>query len=116
VKRISTFRYSVVNGEIVTIEITPIGVGPQVVAAQNGKEIPNSGTSNRTKFEFTVDEVPGNHHFAKLAFQFVGDEPPDARFEIQIRGSAGGTFAGRPVRKTHQVKDPTYTFLVENPS
>lgn len=111
-KRITKFRYTVANQESVTFTVTPISVGPRVVATNNGATIPDTGSAGTPVFSFTVDQVPGNSHFVILECSFLAGDPDEARFDLVLKGSKGGTFKDIVVKKTHAVWDPQFRFTV----
>ena len=111
-KQISQYRYEVKNSEVITFEITPVGVGQRVTASQNGQTINNSGTPDQPIFQFTVTEDAGNSHFAKFEFSFIDSDPDHAKFEIKIRGSNEEEFDIRPVEKTNNRWEKTFEFSV----
>ncbi len=111
-KRKTKFTYEVSEEETVTIRVTPIETGPRVTAAENGKELKNVDGPDQPTFEFEVDQVPGNSHFVKIECSFLDGDPTTARFEFEVRGSNGGVFKDVVIRKTNQVWDPGFRFIV----
>jgi hypothetical protein len=111
-RRLTRFRYEVTNGEAVIISVTPLGVGPRVTATDNGTALPNTDGPNQPTFEIDVNQVVGNSHFVLVECDFLASDPSSARFDFELRGSKGGVFRDVSVRKTNQVWDPEFRFIV----
>ena len=111
-KQKSPYRYEVVQGEKVTFRITSVGASGRVTAVQSGEILTPSGTSENPVFEFSVTKSVRKSHRAILEFSFFGENTDDARFDIVVEGSAGGTFEVPAVSKTSPILDPGFKFKV----
>jgi hypothetical protein len=111
--QLTSSRYEVVRGEKVTITVTPVKVAPRVTAQQNEQPLDNVGSESKPRFEFKVDEVPGNTHFVPIEFDFVPNDDPGAFFRIDVAGSRGGDFRDvKRVKKNHANHTPILRFEV----
>lgn len=99
-KRKTASSFEVKRNETITITVTPISAGPFVAAAQNGVPlIDQSPTKKHFLFRFTITRPVGTVQVAKLIGQFMGQEPPKARYEIAIASDLGPTYSYAPMRK-----------------
>lgn len=112
-KKINAGKYHVASGETITIEVTPVGVGPFVAAARDGEVLlPESGTEDtKPTFIFTVD----SSSIVKMEFSFPG-APATARYDTAITSSEGGDPGGFTIKRNASIKDPNIRFIVVNPN
>lgn len=85
-KQKEPFVYTATPGETISIEIEPVGLSPQVRAAQNGRAIAASGPPTKPRFEFAVTEPAGNSHFVMIWYQFPAHAPNNAHYEVTVHG------------------------------
>ncbi len=102
-------KYEVSSGEVITIKVTPTGVGPFVAAARDGAVMtPEPGTANTTPtYVFTVN----SSSIVKMEFSFPG-APATAKYDTVITGSGGGDTGGFTILQTASIKDPNIRFVV----
>ena len=95
--------YEVQTGEVVTLQVTAFGTAELV---QMGVD----GTTLSPPFQFTVTKRPGERHIVSTNFSF-SPGATDARYEVNITGSRGGSFAINHIRPGG-IQDPDFTFVV----
>jgi hypothetical protein len=109
-KTINSVQYEVAPGEVITIMVTPTGVGVFVAASLDGHTLaPLPGTAATTPtYTFTANRPIGRTHFVMMEFSFPG-APNTAKYDVVITGSEGGsgTFT---IKKTTAIKDPIIRF------
>ena len=105
-KQDGTGNYIVSPGEDVSIVVKPVGVGAFIAVAENGNPVPPGKPP--VTFTFTISKKV---HFAKVACQFMGDEANTAQYKVTIKGSKGGSFDKRPIKKTDPVTERVWTFM-----
>lgn len=93
-RQISTFRYEVEAGEIVTIVATPHGCNGSVRASEGGHTVAMTRDSPPT-FTLTVTKPLGQKHRLFIRADFLPDDEPDASMMLSLSGSGGGgAFSG----------------------
>ena len=107
------FRYEVALHETITITVTPIEVGPLVVAALDGSMLDATAPDTTPTFRFTANKLPGRTHFVMLDFSFPG-APASANYRVRLEGSldAAGTNFGFRVNRDDPVNDPIVRFTM----
>jgi hypothetical protein len=107
------FLYGVSTGEVVTITVTPVKVGPFVSAATLGEVLPNHGGATPT-FIFPVNLPAGDSQIGRLFCNFPGDTPADALYEVRVKGSnSPDVFTAPTVKKSAAIHTLPLTFHVE---
>jgi hypothetical protein len=97
-KQTDLFQYTVAQGEVVTVTVTPVKVGPFVTAATEGAPLPNLGGAT-PRFTFPVNKPTGGTQIANFVCNFPGDTDDEAEYEFELEGSSGGQFTGPVVEK-----------------
>jgi hypothetical protein len=105
-KKDNAGNYIVTAGEEISIVVKPVGVGAFIAVAENGR--PVAPVNPPVTFSFRISE---DVHFAKIACRFMGDEKETAHYKVTIKGSKGGSFEKRPIKKTDPLKERVWTFL-----
>jgi len=109
-EQIDEGTYQVTLHEIVTLEITPIEVNPDFIAASLDGTTLTSPVGPNPVFKFTVIKAPPLTHFVMFEASFPG-APPEARFDVEVSGSEGGNFMFS-IAKADGVHDPVVRFRV----
>ncbi len=110
--QVDMFTYDATNGELVVIEVKPVGTNGTVTASLDGSSLQNVGSPASPRFELKVTRASGQRHTVKLEYSFVagGD---DARFETTLSGSRGGRFDGGSIYRSDALHEADYTFKVK---
>jgi hypothetical protein len=89
-QKVHTFRYSVLPGENITIQITPKNFGDSlhsVEAVLDGNAFaPVPGTQDAPTYKFCVTKPVDDRYLVIMEFSFLPDAPDDARYELDISG------------------------------
>lgn len=88
-KKVDDVTYNVIPNEKITIKVTPTNLGgslPSVVAAFDGKDLPNTGTNSAPKYMFNVTKPPGRTHRVMMECTFQFDSPDNAFYKVAISG------------------------------
>ncbi|HYR74463.1 MAG TPA: hypothetical protein VEM96_01355 [Pyrinomonadaceae bacterium] len=101
------FSYSVSAGETVTLAITPIGVG-------NFASVVIDGVPRARAFSYllTADGPSGREHNIVLECEFPGITDADARYDITVTGSAGGSPFSFSIKNSNTLKEAAFRFTV----
>jgi hypothetical protein len=86
-KEITPNRYVVSQGERITIRITSYAVPAMISALLDGASIDVNPT-----LSFTASKSVGDEHVLQLAFGFLPEAQADARYDVEVSGSGGGSF------------------------
>jgi hypothetical protein len=113
--------FAVAPGEIINIDVTPIGTGVFVAASLNGDTLsPSSGANTAPHYQFEAEGPVGTVHVLAMEFSFPegdnsGFSKPDEvpRYEFSISGDQGGS-SSFVVRENSPIKDPFFEFTVTN--
>ena len=105
------FRYEVGLHEVITITVTPVQVGPLVVASLDGHTLDAENPNTTPTFVFTANKPSGLTSFLMLDFSFPG-APSSAKYNVKLEGSgdAPGSSFGFTVGKNDPVNDPIVRF------
>jgi len=116
-RKINSFTYDVRPNEHIVISVTPTGFGgsaPDVEAVLDGKDFPNTGSSDAPVFEFTVTKPVGQTHRVLMEFIFFGDAPATSFYQVDISGQNDeGCPCGFIIAKTNPVKEAGIRFRVK---
>lgn len=113
-KKIDSFKYQVTLGEVITVKVTPTGVGVFVAAVLDAHTIsPMPGTQTTVPtYIFTVNRPVGKTHFLQMEFNFTG-APKSSKYDVEITSSdPGGDKGGFTIKQTSPIKDPLVRFIV----
>src|SRR5437763_730185 len=108
--QLDDFTYQVTLHENVTIEVTPIQVNLNFIAASLDGTTLTSPVGPQPIYKFTVIKAPPLTHFVMFEASFLG-APDEARFDISVSGSNGGNFTFS-IAKEDGVHDPVVRFRV----
>lgn len=115
-RRITSFTYDVRPNEHIVISVTPTGFGgsaPDVEAVLDGKDFPNTGSSDAPVFEFTVSKPVGQTHRVLMEFIFFGDAPATSFYQVDIAGQNDqGCPCGFIIARNNPVKEAGVRFRV----
>ena len=101
------FSYSVVAGEIVTLSITPMGVGNFATVVING-----ASQAKAFSYSLNADGPSGREHNMVVECEFPGIADPDARYDITVEGSAGGSPFSFSISNSNTLKEAAFRFTV----
>ena len=110
-KKINSVQYEVALGEVITIKVTPVGVGIFIAASLDGhtlSALPNPPAT--PTYIFTANRPVTRTHFVMMEFSFPS-APNTSKYDVQITGSGGGSGAFT-IKKTTAIKDPIIRFKV----
>jgi hypothetical protein len=107
-RQLSQELFEVDSGEIVSVQITPIEVGGIFVEAALDRmrlEL------KQNMFQFAATELPGGKRYLMFEFAFPPHAPDNARYELNLTGSVGGSFE-QVVKKSDPLHSRNITFKV----
>lgn len=108
--QINAFDYRVVQGEPIRIVVTPMKVGPNVIASKAGATLSNIGGPTPT---FSFGASSSGTDIVKLVCNFPGMLDPDARYVVNVSGAGGENFQGPIINKDDPVHDPNLNFMIQ---
>ncbi len=87
--------FGVKKGEVISIKVTPDGVGHHVGVGYDKGPLANKSESDRhLLYSFTVTKKV---HVVELIAQFMGSESEDAEYAIEISADDGKSFKMTPI-------------------
>lgn len=108
-RQLSQWEFVVVQGEIVSLQIIPIGFDERFVGVElDDLPLINIGDC---RFQFSATKSPGNKHLVRCEFDFPDDAPESARCHLTLTGSKGGRFT-QVVSKSDATHDPDIIFRI----
>jgi len=98
------FAYSAKPTEMVSIEITPTGVGNLAAVNIDGVAKPKA-----TTYSFPINRPLGQEHDVVIEFDFPGITDPHARYDVKLTSTLNGAASGGPFSFSVTNDDPLKT-------
>src|SRR5262245_25103659 len=112
--QISSTRFTVTKGEIVTIEVDALGTAVMCAAAVDGTEL-NPVTESPRTYQFKITKSTGKvTHFAFAGIFSPSPPPEGAAYSLFAQGDRGGNqFTGPQLSPANQASQVDMRFTVK---